>query len=156
MKWVLMIPDTLIQPRAICSTTSAYVSSDSPRPPYSSGIVSPNRPSSFIPSTISVGYSSRCSSSVATGRILSSTNERTVLRISDWMSVRSSVSHRRPMGRVLPVPGTGQHILAQGGRGRYERTHVPPYGGGARLGCPPQHGRSTRHFARDTPRKLPV
>ena len=55
MKWVLMIPLTLIQPRAISSTHSAYVSSDSPSPPYSSGIISPKTPISFKPSTISVG-----------------------------------------------------------------------------------------------------
>ncbi len=55
MKCVLITPDTLIQPRAICSTTSAYVSSDSPSPPNSSGMVSPNRPISFIPSTMSCG-----------------------------------------------------------------------------------------------------
>jgi hypothetical protein len=55
MKCVLITPETLIQPRAISSTTSAYVSSDSPRPPYSSGIVRPNSPISFMPATISVG-----------------------------------------------------------------------------------------------------
>ena len=54
-------------------------------------------PSSFIPSTISCGYSSACSSSVATGRIFESTNWRTVLRISVWMSVSPSVSQRRGM-----------------------------------------------------------
>ena len=65
MKCVLITPDTLIQPRATCSTTRAYVSSDSPRPPYSSGIMSPNRPISFMPSTIASGNSSLCSRSVA-------------------------------------------------------------------------------------------
>ncbi len=74
MKCVLMTPDTLIQPRAISSTTSAYVSSDSPSPPYSSGIMIPKMPRSLRPSTMSVGYSSLCSSSVATGRISFSTN----------------------------------------------------------------------------------
>ena len=69
MKCVLMIPDTDIQPRAISSTTRAYRSSDAPSPSYSSGMVSPNRPSFFIPATIWAGYSSRCSSSVATGMI---------------------------------------------------------------------------------------
>ena len=91
-------------------------------------MVSPNRPSSFIPSTMSVGYSSLCSSSVATGRIFSSTNVRTVLRISTWMSVRSSVSQRRPMRDVLP----GQCGRAAVDRrvspivpdGRYERGHI--------------------------------
>ena len=52
MKWVLITPDTLIQPRASSSTHSAYVSSDSPSPPYSSGIINPNRPISFIASTM--------------------------------------------------------------------------------------------------------
>ena len=55
MKWVLMMPLTLIQPRAISSTTSAYVSRDSPSPPYSSGIIRPKSPISFMPSTISEG-----------------------------------------------------------------------------------------------------
>jgi hypothetical protein len=55
MKWVLMTPDTLIQPREICSTTSAYVSSDSPSPPYSSGIISPNSPISAMVATICSG-----------------------------------------------------------------------------------------------------
>src|SRR4051812_36145918 len=58
-------------------------------------------PSSLRPSTISVGYSSACSSSVATGRISFSTNERTAPRISVWMSLRPSVSHRRGMRSVL-------------------------------------------------------
>ena len=97
MKWVLMTPETLIQPRAISSTHRAYVSSDSPRPSYSSGIISPKMPSSLRPSTISVGYSSACSSSVATGRIFSSTKVLTAFRISCWSSVRPSVWHSRPM-----------------------------------------------------------
>ena len=97
MKCVLITPDTLIQPRAISSTHSAYVSSDSPRPSYSSGIISPKMPSSLRPSTISVGYSSLCSSSLATGMIFSSTNCRTALRISVWSSERPSVWQRRGM-----------------------------------------------------------
>src|SRR5215217_637848 len=97
MKWVLMMPLTLIQPRAISSTTSAYVSSDSPRPPYSSGIISPKRPISFMPSTISAGYSSSRSSCATCGRISLSTKRRTVSRISVWMSVSPSVCARRPM-----------------------------------------------------------
>ena len=47
------------------------MSSDSPSPPYSSGIIRPKIPISFMPSTMSVGYSSLCSSSVATGMICS-------------------------------------------------------------------------------------
>src|SRR4051812_36462082 len=127
MKCVLMIPDTLIQPRAISSTVSAYVSSDSPRPPYSSGIIRPKMPSSLSPSTMSVGYSSRCSSSVATGRISLSTKLRTVERISCWMSVSPSVCASRlaicsvPLrlrapgllpAALLDVGGGGHHHLA--------------------------------------------
>ena len=44
-----------IQPLAISSKTSANDTMSMPRPPYSSGTVMPNRPSSFIVSTISVG-----------------------------------------------------------------------------------------------------
>jgi hypothetical protein len=53
MRCELITPDTLIQPRAISSTHSAYVSSDSPGPSYSSGMVSPKVPSSLRPSMIS-------------------------------------------------------------------------------------------------------
>ncbi|CAM5723589.1 hypothetical protein SALBM217S_05352 [Streptomyces griseoloalbus] len=91
------MPDTDIQPRAISSTHSAYVRRDSPRPPYSSGIIRPNRPNSLSPSTICCGYSSRCSSSVATGMISLSTKSRTVDRISCWTSVRPAVWARRAM-----------------------------------------------------------
>ena len=52
---VLTMPDSDIQPYASSSTTPMYVSRSSPRPPYSSGIVIPNRPSAFICSTIAVG-----------------------------------------------------------------------------------------------------
>jgi hypothetical protein len=58
MKWVLMIPDSEIQPRESSLTISEYVMRSSPRPPYSSGIVVPNSPSSFIVSTSGVGNSS--------------------------------------------------------------------------------------------------
>src|SRR5512145_306379 len=85
-------------------------------------MVRPNRPSSFIPSTISVGYSSLCSSCVATGRIFSSTKSRTVLRISDWMSVRPSVSHRRPMLRPF-------WFVASGSRGGGPAREVSPEAG---------------------------
>src|SRR5918994_821643 len=77
MKWVLITPDTLIHPRAMSSTTSAYVIRLSPRPPNSSGIVSPKTPSSLSPSMISVGYSSACSSSWATGMICSPSDAST-------------------------------------------------------------------------------
>src|SRR6476620_11844509 len=125
MKWVLMTPETLIHPRAISSTHNAYVSSDSPRPSYSSGIISPKMPSSLRPSTISCGYSSACSSSVATGRISFSTKLRTALRISVWSSVRPSVSHSRPtvapsqVTRSLGRPG--RSVVLPGGAGVRER-----------------------------------
>src|SRR5580693_7314896 len=73
------------------------MSRDAPRPPYSSPMVSPNRPSFFIPSTIWAGYSSRCSSSVATGMISRLVKSRTVARMSCSNSVRPSVCARRPM-----------------------------------------------------------
>src|ERR671924_541783 len=55
MKWVLTTPEIDIQPRDSSSTIIAYVVRSSPIPPYSSGIVTPNSPSSFICSTIGVG-----------------------------------------------------------------------------------------------------
>src|SRR5712675_2280229 len=81
------------------------MSRDAPRPPYSSPIVSPNRPSFFIPSTIWAGYSSRCSSSVATGMISRLVKSRTVARMSCSNSVRPSVCARRPM-LSAPLAGT--------------------------------------------------
>src|ERR1022692_1914683 len=63
-------------------------------------MVSPNRPSCFIPATIWAGYSSLCSSSLATGMISLSTKSRTVARMSRWISVRPSVCARRPMARL--------------------------------------------------------
>src|SRR6266849_81981 len=77
------------------------MSSDAPSPPYSSGMVSPNRPSCFICSTIWAGYSSRCSSSVATGMISLAVKSRTVARMSCSNSVRPSVCARRPIARSL-------------------------------------------------------
>ena len=44
-----------IQPRAISSKTSAKETGSRSRPPYSSGMVMPNRPMSAMPLTISVG-----------------------------------------------------------------------------------------------------
>ena len=58
MKWVLTTPEIEIQPRLSSSTIIAYVVRSSPIPPYSSGIVTPKSPSSFICSTIGSGYSS--------------------------------------------------------------------------------------------------
>ena len=51
-----MMPEMLIQPRAISSTTSAYVSRDSPSPPYFWSMVRPKTPSSRSPATIWSGY----------------------------------------------------------------------------------------------------
>ena len=50
-----MMPLTDIQPLASSSKISAMVAVSIPRPPNSSAIVIPNRPSSFICSTSSVG-----------------------------------------------------------------------------------------------------
>src|SRR6516164_4123779 len=68
-------------------------------------MVSPNRPSSFMPSTICAGYSSLCSRSVATGMISLSTKSRTVDRMSRWISVRPSVWARRSMTGSLGSAG---------------------------------------------------
>src|SRR5262245_15937614 len=87
---VLTMPDNDIQPYASSSTTPMYVSKSSPRPPYSTGIVIPKRPSSFICSTIFSGYSSACSISVATGMTSRAMKRRTV-SISSWR-VSGSVS----------------------------------------------------------------
>src|SRR5271166_5852390 len=81
------------------------MSSEAPRPSYSSGMVSPNRPSFFSPSTILPGYSSRCSSSVATGMISLTVKSRTVARMSCSNSVRPSVCARRPMAGSLESAG---------------------------------------------------
>ena len=58
-------------------------------PPYSSGIVTPNRPSSFICSTIGSGNLSSWSYSSATGRISLSANWRTISVIAFCSSVFS-------------------------------------------------------------------
>src|SRR6478752_1908426 len=88
------------------------MSRDAPRPPYSSPMVSPNRPSFFIPSTIWAGYSSRCSSSVATGMISRAVKSRTVARISCSNSVRPSVWARRPI--CVPLAGFRVGLRAAG------------------------------------------
>ena len=60
-------------------------------PPYSSGIVTPNRPSSFICSTIGSGNLSSWSYSSATGMISLSANWRTISVIAFCSSVFSRV-----------------------------------------------------------------
>ncbi len=52
--WVFTTPDSDIHPYASSSTTPMYVSRSRPSPPYSSGIVIPKSPSSFICSTIAL------------------------------------------------------------------------------------------------------
>jgi hypothetical protein len=58
-------------------------------PPYSSGIVTPNSPSSFICSTMSSGNLSSWSNSSALGMICSSTNWWTISMMAFWSSVIS-------------------------------------------------------------------
>src|ERR1700730_10367645 len=81
------------------------MSSEAPRPSYSCGMVSPNRPSFLRPDTIWAGYSSRCSSSVATGMISLAVKSRTVARMSCSNSVRPSVCARRPMASSFGSAG---------------------------------------------------
>jgi hypothetical protein len=54
-KCVLSTPESDIQPRESSIWISAYVVKSSPRPPCSSGMITPKRPSSFICSTSSSG-----------------------------------------------------------------------------------------------------
>ncbi len=54
-EWLPRMPAMPIQPLAISSKTIANDTMSMPRPPYSSGIVIPKRPSPFMVSTISVG-----------------------------------------------------------------------------------------------------
>ena len=58
-------------------------------PPYSSGIVTPKSPSSFIWSTMSCGNSSSWSKCSAFGRICSSANWRIIAMMSFCSSVYS-------------------------------------------------------------------
>src|SRR5689334_23535574 len=78
-------------------------------------MVRPNRPSFLSPSTIWAGYSSRCSSSVATGRISRSVKSCTVARMSRSNSFSPSVCARRPMappsGKRLGAAGLGAAVL---------------------------------------------
>src|SRR5258708_6524513 len=63
-----------------------------------------------MPLTISAGYSSACSSSLATGMISLSTKPWTAARISCWTSLRPSVRASRAMAAGLPgcVPAPGR------------------------------------------------
>ena len=89
MKWVLTTPEIEIQPRDSSSTIIAYVVRSSPMPPCSSGIVTPNSPSSFICSTIASGNLSSWSYSSATGMICSSANWWTISVMACCSSVFS-------------------------------------------------------------------
>ena len=89
MKWVLTTPEIEIQPRESSSTIIAYVVRSRPMPPYSSGIVTPKRPSSFICSTIGSGNLSSWSYSSALGRISLSTKFRTISTMAFCSSVIS-------------------------------------------------------------------
>ena len=63
----LKMPTGAIQIDAMLITMRAYVEAERPSPPYSGSIVAPKRPSSFICSTISSGYSSAWSNFLAMG-----------------------------------------------------------------------------------------
>ena len=96
-EWLPMMPATPIQPREISSKVTARETMSAPRPPYSSGTSSPNRPSSRMVATSSSGYRPEASHSLATGRICSSTNFRRVSRSSRCSSdsSKSMLASRR-------------------------------------------------------------
>jgi hypothetical protein len=71
-------------------------------PPYSSAMVRPNSPISFMPSTMSSGNSSLCSSSVAYGRISLLTNSRAVAAISLCTAVNPGVCAGPAMSQAAP------------------------------------------------------
>src|SRR4051795_8711823 len=116
MKCVLMTPEIEIQPRESSSTIMAYVVRSRPIPPYSSGIVTPNRPSSFICSTTSSGNESSWSCFSATGMICSSTNWRTIAVMSFCSSVLSVYGEvATAMFSAAPETLTRGSISAEGG-----------------------------------------
>src|SRR3954454_4901500 len=90
MKCVLTMPEIEIQPRESSSTIIAYVVRSRPIPPYSSGMVTPKSPSSFICSTTPSGNLSSWSYSSAIGMTCSSTNCRTISVIARCSSVFSA------------------------------------------------------------------
>src|SRR6266511_1178340 len=104
-----------------------------PAPPYSSGTVSPNRPSSFICSTIFSGNSSRASSSSATGKTSRSTNSRTVATTACC----SSESSTRPPG---PAPAMRLALCSRGREVLEPLAPLHPRG-------PPPHGELLGHLA---------
>src|SRR5262249_11496796 len=96
-EWLPMMPATPIQPREISSKVTARETMSAPRPPYSSGTSSPNRPSSRMVATSSSGYLPDASHSLATGRICSSTNFRRV-------SPQRPRPHRQPKSHAALPP----------------------------------------------------
>src|SRR5215217_319472 len=116
MKCVLTTPEIEIQPRESSSTIIAYVVRSRPIPPYSSGIVTPNRPSSFICSTTSSGNESSWSCFSATGMICSSTNWWTISVMAFCSSVFSVYGEvATAMFSAAPETLTRGSISAAGG-----------------------------------------
>ena len=78
-------------------------------PPYSSGIIAPNNPNSFIRSTRSKGYSSACSICEAAGTTSLRTNSRMVLTIplwasESWVTASASLSWRYENRKIVTRP----------------------------------------------------
>src|SRR6478736_2031771 len=96
-------------------------------PPYSSGIVVPNRPSSFICSTIGSGNESSWSYFSAFGRICSSANWRTISVIAFCSSVLSIVAGvatamgSRGSRRLIRQSSAARRIPAQESSGEAAR-----------------------------------
>src|SRR6266511_1817000 len=82
-----------------------------PAPPYSSGTVSPNSPSSRICSTIVSGNSSRASSSSATGKTSRSTNSRTVATTACCSSESSTSPPGHASAMRLALCLRGREVL---------------------------------------------
>src|SRR5919199_5052452 len=142
MKWVLTIPEIEILPRESSSTIIAYVVRSRPIPPYSSGMVTPNRPSSFICSTTGSGNLSSWSYSSAIGMTSLSTNCRTISVIARCSSVFSPyglvasamvpAGYRRPR---LPSPSSAPRLVPAR-VARHERRRAPERPAPARAGAP--------------------
>src|SRR5918996_4527095 len=94
-------------PRSISSQASASETKSIPAPPYSSGTTIPRRPSSAMPSITPMSRWWLTSFSIASGRIRSSTNWRTVACTS-----RCSVESSRSTGRSV-CPDVGLAALFQ-------------------------------------------
>src|SRR5579859_6419019 len=85
-----------------------------------------------MPLTISAGYSSACSSSVATGMISLSTKVWTAARISCWTSLRPSVRASRAMVRLPSLRGWRFELggARQPGGASFARDHQGHLAGG--------------------------